>query len=480
MTPRTVLRALAPRWRRIVRGFQSRAEHTAWAREVVRTRMLRPEGMGSVGSDAVPFLVDTSSGAFLIDHLKIEAMPASSRLDATPAAASIQATWPITSNSLVADQVSDFCQTDYKTSWARTFRLARFYEALDALTADVAYTYTDGLDKGLVLVTGGHYHSLKLRRTMPTADVTLRSYVTSAGGGASMEVRTDLVQTDPATGEEVLIQCCHTAMVALDKESRRPAKDAVPTLVIGDGDAAAAARLVLAARHKEYRKKQNQEAINLRAPISSPPTPSEMSGIHELWRSATALAEQRGPRVEKPETIAHHTHHKAVIVYPESRNLAGNTFGGFVMAQAHDLAHYAARFFVRGAPLAPFGLDEAVFHQPVAIGDMASFTAKVVHCGDDGVFRVFVTLGIVDPHDPERAPQRTNRLLFIFATSPDAAPTLLPTTYSEILMHTEGARRHEVEGLALDGASLEQLNAFFGTFEVADDEGQPLGRRRRG
>ena len=87
-------------------------------------------------------------------------MPASSRLDATPAAASIQATWPITSNSLVADQVSDFCQTDYKTSWARTFRLARFYEALDALTADVAYTYTDGLDKGLVLVTGGHYHSL--------------------------------------------------------------------------------------------------------------------------------------------------------------------------------------------------------------------------------------------------------------------------------------------------------------------------------
>ena len=39
-----------------------------------------------------------------------------------------------------------------------------------------------------------------------------------------------------------------------------------------------------------------------------------MSGIHELWRSATALAEQRGPRVEKPETIAHHTHHKAVIV----------------------------------------------------------------------------------------------------------------------------------------------------------------------
>ena len=159
-----------------------------------------------------------------------------------------------------------------------------------------------------------------------------------------------------------------------------------------------------------------------------------MSGIHEpggrrrRWRSSAV-------RAEKLETIAHHTHHKAVIVYPESRNLAGNTFGGFVMAQAHDLAHYAARYFVRGAPLAPFGLDEAVFHQPVSVGDMASFTAKVVHCGTDGVFRVFVTVGIVDPHNWS-APQRTNRLLFTFATSPEAAPTL-PTTYSEILMYTE-------------------------------------------
>ena len=32
-------------------------------------------------------------------------------------------------------------------------------------------------------------------------------------------------------------------------------------------------------------------------------------------------------------------------------------------------------------------------------------------------------------------------------------------------MYTEGARRRDVEGLALDDASLEQLNAFFGTFD---------------
>ena len=58
---------LAPRLAKIALHAAAAAGQ-AWAREVVRTRMLRPEGMGSVGSDAVPFLVDTSSGAFLIDH----------------------------------------------------------------------------------------------------------------------------------------------------------------------------------------------------------------------------------------------------------------------------------------------------------------------------------------------------------------------------------------------------------------------------
>ena len=189
----------------------------------------------------------------------------------------------------------------------------------------------------------------------------------------------------------------------------------------------------MAARH---RSKQNQEAINLRAPIE--PAGDETGGILTLAVGDGAGGAARSARREA-ETIAHHTHHKAVIVY-ESRNLAGNVWRLCDGAGPRS-AHYAARYFVRGAPLAPFGLDEAVFHQPVSVGDMASFTAKVVHCGTDGVFRVFVTVGIVVPHDPERAPQRTNRLLFTFATSPEAAPTLLPTTYSEILMYTEGARR---------------------------------------
>ena len=65
---------------------------------------------------------------------------------------------------------------------------------------------------------------------------------------------------------------------------------------------------------------------------------------------------------------------------------------------------------------------------------MCSFTARVVHAGDDGIFRVFVTVGVHEPSDPARWPARTNRLRFIFATSASAARTVLPVTYNEVLM----------------------------------------------
>ena len=58
-------------------------------------------------------------------------------------------------------------------------RLSKFYEALDALTADVAYAHTDGIAKGLALVTAGHYNSVKLGRTSPKRDIHLRSYITA-------------------------------------------------------------------------------------------------------------------------------------------------------------------------------------------------------------------------------------------------------------------------------------------------------------
>lgn len=90
------------------------------------------------------------------------------------------------------------------------------------------------------------------------------------------------------------------------------------------------------------------------------------------------------------------------VVSPDSRNMHGRAFGGFVMRRAYDLGYLAARYFTRGQPFVPLGIDEAIFVLPVAIGDMTRFTARVVHSGEDGVFRVFVTMDVIDPTDPDR------------------------------------------------------------------------------
>ena len=82
-----------------------------------------------------------------------------------------------------------------------------------------------------------------------------------------------------------------------------------------------------------------------------------------------------------------------------------------------------------------------------------------MHSGEDGIFRVHVSMDVIDPFDPGRLPQRTNRLMFVFATSPSHRRPLLPTSYKEVLMHASAARRHATEGLGPN--AREDLEAFF-------------------
>ena len=109
-------------------------------------------------------------------------------------------------------------------------RLSMFFEALDALSADVAYRHTDGLARNLIMVTASHYNSIKMRRTLSGRDMIVRCYVTAVST-SSLEVRTDALQVNE-DGEEFLVNVCHTVMVALEKETMRPCKTGLPPLVL--------------------------------------------------------------------------------------------------------------------------------------------------------------------------------------------------------------------------------------------------------
>jgi len=417
-------------------------------RRVIHSRKPRPScvQLSASCADEAPLLFAVDP---LASRFRIYTATPGSAVTGTPTASFVEAEWPIATDELVANSVKDL----QAGGWS-AFRLGKFYEALDALTGDVAYKHTDGHARELAIVTASHCHSRKLGHARPGVNVSLRSYIT-ATGSSSMEVRTDAIQVDEC-GHERLVNMCHTTMVALDKATMRPKKGAVPPLVLDPEESVGQReRSALADMHKEFNRQQAATSMSLRsAKLSQPPTAEEMASVHNLHRKAARAAET-GSRTD---TVGGNTHHSAFVVFPEQRNVHGKLFGGFVACQAFDLAYFAAHFFVRGARFLPLGLDDAVFLQPVAVGDLVKLTTRVVFA-TDGLFQVSVIAEVLDPVHVDRLPQRSNHLRFSFAEHPESQRTILPETYQEVLLHAMGARNHANTGLSK--TALRDMAPFF-------------------
>ena len=403
-----------------------------------------------------------------------------------------------------------------------SFRLAKFYSDVDALTADVAYRHAaapassnsnSDSTTNIAFVTAGHYHSRKIHQTDVTNDIILRCYPTHTGT-SSMEIRTDALQRD-VNGNEILVNVCFTSMVAVDKDTLRPIKNAIPKLSFrnhrkdannddndddaddnknsninskytscGEEESRQQTRTEMAQQHAQIRKERFATSMQLRhGPSSSPPTQQEMTDIHALHqrvimnhhhtRSSSSNAD--APRTLSPPLLPHvhqHTYRSSVVIYPEKRNVHGKLFGGFVVEQGHILAQYAADFYLNHAcaqtpenPLLhadiasenanekqvrtdraiPLGLDEAIFLQPISIGDHVTFTARVVH-STPRTCRIVVIVEVRDPANRNSAPLRSNRLSFLFGGSGFPNHGIVPDGYNEILMNVDAKRRMVVEG----------------------------------
>jgi len=225
---------------------------------------------------------------------------------------------------------------------------------------------------------------------------------------------------------------------------------------------------------------------------SAPPTQQEMGDIHSLHQQVISEQQNQknlGKGVSSFVTpclphVHQHTYRSSVIVYPERRNVHGKLFGGFVMEQSHSLAQYAANFYLnhyhsssknslpnnaayhekhhtRAPGAIPLGMDEAIFLQPISIGDHVTFTARVVH-STSKTCRVLVIVEVRDPSDRHALPMRSNRVSYLFGTDtgidtdsehdpksmyPSGFPQrIVPNKYNEILMHVDAKRRSNVEG----------------------------------
>ena len=259
------------------RLFHSRAAHTEWVKRVVRSRKARPSQLVESAA-AAPIFREVEP---MYDRLRCFAAPDGALPEHSVSASLVEAEYPLATDAQLRKNVADM------HAWS-PFRLSKFYEALDALTGDAANRHVNvGVKRGepgLTMVTAGHYHSLKLGKTVPGRNASLRCYVTGTGS-STVEVRTDGLQADD-NGVERLVNVCHTIMVALDSRTMTPVKGAVAPLRADDpadtddDDARQAEeRAALAALHKELRQKRDHEAMGLRGRISHPPTASEMEQV---------------------------------------------------------------------------------------------------------------------------------------------------------------------------------------------------------
>lgn len=397
------------------RAFQSVTEFDHWKDKILSSRIRSPDLNALDLKAEAPFLQSVSP---LADHLRLFG---SKKV--------LECVYPLKQDELLRNTVSDF------SNWS-SFRLGKFYETVDALTADVAYRYSN---YKFTLVTAGHYHSRKLRKTNIHEDVAIRCYVTSVGR-SSLEIRTDVLQYHG--DEEVLVNVCHTIMVALDPETGKSVGKVGKSLPIFEPTTAdEKERHELAAWHQNIRQERTQSTMLLRNKISKPPSDAEMDELHQLHRRHTYEQEAYHQAIPK---VSDYTFRSSTVIFPEQRNVHGKLFGGFVMEEAQKLAQYTASFWAQGNQVFGLGIDEAVFLQPINIGDMVTFTARCVHSTEHSC-RVLVVVEVRDPKNRDRVPIRSNRLLFVFGGR-HFPPRILPVTYSEILMSFDARRRHAVEG----------------------------------
>jgi acyl-coenzyme A thioesterase 9 len=422
------------------RSFNNLAAYEQWRTKVEKSRLAdstQSLERRDLAKEA-PFLYSVSPMA---DHLELHGSAASaSDGPGSPRASLLQCRYPLASDELLRNSVADL------TNWS-AFRLGKFYETVDALTADVGYRHC-GSDEStqmqrITLVTAGHYHSRKIKRTDIHRDVYLRSYLTYVGS-SSMEVRTDALQHRPEDGQDELVNVCHTIMVALDKttmQSITKSGNKINPLVLDPNRRDEMDRSELARQHQEIRRNRGQTNLQLRYPSSSPPVAKEMQDLHKLH--------QRQKETTSPEQlisrVADFTFRSSTIIYPENRNVHGKLFGGYVMAEAQNLAQYTATCFAKGAPIVPLGIDEAIFLQPINVADLVTFTARLVHATEN-TCRVLVVVEVRDPADTSIEPLRSNRLMFVFGGANFPTGGVLPDRYGEVLMHIDAKRRHQQEG----------------------------------
>ncbi|CAJ1951306.1 unnamed protein product [Cylindrotheca closterium] len=326
---------------------------------------------------------------------------------------------------------NEFLKESYRNPWGQV-RFGKILEDLDALAGNIAFAHVQDPAMTIVTASVDKIHISKVSSL--ETDLVLSGKVTYVGS-SSMEIRMQCRNLDDSE-DEYWLEAFFT-FVATDPETKRPVKIAPlkPESLLEERHFAAGKQRATA--RKEARKARKEASGSIGA------TSGKFGAI------AKDLMDQAGPVINMPSIsspdkilMAQTELQNCELAQPQTRNMASQIFGGFLMRKAYELAHSTAYIF--GGTLPTFyEVDEVSFGMPVNVGDLLKFNSRVMYTytsSDKSTLRCFdglsqtvsveVEAWVIDPI--HHSAKLSNKFYFTYAMPSDVPlRRVLPSNMEE-------------------------------------------------
>ncbi|QIW96968.1 hypothetical protein AMS68_002486 [Peltaster fructicola] len=277
------------------------------------------------------------------------------------------------------------------------------------------------------------------------------------------------VAVAPKPGETVkeddVMMTCQFVMVSLDPTTRKATK--LPATLAETKDEKA---LYAAGEKNSQLRKDRLKASLLR----QAPNHEEGELIHAIWKKTIQWHDPNDPE-RKPDNVHFMDTTKistTSVMQPQYRNRHHfMIFGGYLLKQTFELAFCCAAAFTHARPTF-VALDPSTFENPVPVGSVLYCTATVAYTdppvlerGSDSIkgtsltrIQVRIDTKVRNVEHGETKP--TGQFNYTFTVDKDIK--VVPRTYSEFMMWTNGRRRAQdveksLERGDADGGSTERI-----------------------
>ncbi|KAJ8310072.1 hypothetical protein KUTeg_011937 [Tegillarca granosa] len=190
----------------------------------------------------------------------------------------------------------------------------------------------------------------------------------------------------------------------------------------------------------EVRKLRRQDEAR-KTLLKTPPSEEEKLLIHNIFLDTIDQSHGTFKTRKKPDNAVWMEIPKLkniCVCFPESRNLYGKIFGGYIMRKAFELAWTNAAFYCKSRPYIRI-VDGIIFRKPVEVGSLLFLSSQVVYTK-----KSFLMLKVhAEVVDLDGSRVVTNDFHFTFDSKLDNLPNILPKTYAESMIYLDGKRRYE-------------------------------------